>query len=37
MKQKNKEKYLKAKQEWWDRMPKDYQAATTRPGSVKTK
>lgn len=37
MKYKNKLKYLKAKQDWWDKMPRDYQTATTRPGSVKTR
>lgn len=37
MKYKNKLKYLKSRQEWWDKQSKDYQAATTRPGSVKVK
>ena len=36
MKQKNRIKYLTAKQAWWDKLPKDVQAATTRPGSSKT-
>lgn len=26
---------LKARQDWWDKQPKDYQASTTRPGSLK--
>lgn len=37
MKYKKKLANLKAKQDWWDRQPKDFQASTTRPGSVKTK
>lgn len=37
MKYKKKLANLQAKQSWWDRQPKDYQAATTRPGSIKTK
>ena len=36
MKAKNRMKYLIGKQNWWDKLPKDVQAATTRPGSVKT-
>ena len=36
MKAKNRMKYLIGKQAWWDKLPKDVQAATTRPGSVKT-
>jgi hypothetical protein len=36
MKAKNRKKYLTGKQAWWDKLPKDVQAATTRPGSVKT-
>lgn len=30
-------KYKKrvARQDWWDKQPKDYQASTTRPGSLK--
>lgn len=37
MKYKKKKAYLMAKQAWWDKLPKNVQAATTRPGSVKTK
>ena len=36
MKHKNRIKYLAGKQAWWDKLPKDVQASTTRPGSVKT-
>jgi len=36
MKYKNRLKYLAGKQAWWDKLSKDVQAATTRPGSVKT-
>lgn len=28
---------VKDKQAWWDKQGKDFQAATTRPGSVKTR
>lgn len=27
--------YLKARQDWWDKQGKDYQAANKKPGSVK--
>ena len=37
MKYKKKVKWLKDKQAWWDKQGKDFQAATTRPGSVKTR
>lgn len=38
MKCKKKVKWLKDKQAWWDiSRGKDFQAATTRPGSVKTR
>lgn len=37
MKAKNQRKYLIAKQAWWDRQDRNYQASTTRPGSVKTR
>lgn len=37
MKYKKKVEYLKSRQAWWDKQFKDYQAATTRPGSVKVK
>lgn len=37
MKYKKKKAYLIAKQAWWDKQDKDYQASTTRPGSIKTK
>lgn len=36
MKTKNKINYLLGKQAWWDKLPKNVQASTTRPGSVKT-
>lgn len=29
--------YLQAKQAWWDKLPDRVKAATTRPGSVKTR
>ena len=35
MKYKKKLEYLKARQDWWDRQGKDYQAANKKPGSVK--
>lgn len=35
MKYKKQVKRLQARQAWWDKQGKDYQAATTRPGSVK--
>lgn len=37
MKRKNRLAYLKAKQNWWDKLPEREKAATTRPGSIKTK
>lgn len=37
MKYKKKLKWLKNKQEWWDKQSKSFQAATSRPGSIKTK
>lgn len=37
MKIKNRFAYLKAKQQNWDRLPEREKAATTRPGSIKTK
>lgn len=36
MKYKKKLEWLKNKQNWWDKQSKNYQAATTRPGSIKT-
>ena len=36
MKYKNRIKYLIGKQAWWDKLPKNVQAAATRPGSFKT-
>lgn len=36
MKHKNRIKYLTAKQAWWDKLPKNVQSSTTRPGSIKT-
>lgn len=35
MKYKKQLKRLQARQSWWDRQSKTFQAATTRPGSVK--
>lgn len=35
MKYKKQLKRLKARQDWWDKQGKDFQHATTRPGSVK--
>ena len=29
--------YLKARQDWWDKQGKDYQAANKKPGSVKVR
>ena len=37
MKMKNRIAYLKAKQAAWDKLPEREKAATTRPGSIKTK
>ena len=37
MKYKKMKTYLVQKQAWWDKLPKNVQAATTRPGSIKTK
>lgn len=37
MKYKHALEYLKQKQNWWDRLPEREKAATTRPGSIKTK
>ena len=34
MKYKKRIARLKSRQEWWDKQSKDYQAATTRPGSL---
>ncbi len=34
MKYKKRIARLKNRQDWWDKQPKDYQAATTRPGSL---
>lgn len=36
MKHKNKVKYLEAKQAWWSRQDRAYQASTTKPGSIHT-
>ena len=36
MKYKKRIKYLASKRAWWDNLPKDVRAATTRPGSFKT-
>ena len=35
MKYKKKVERLKARQAWWDKQSKDYQASNKRPGSVK--
>lgn len=35
MKYKKRVARLKARQDWWDKQPKDYQASTARPGSLK--
>lgn len=35
MKYKKKLARLKARQDWWDRQSKDYQAANKKPGSIK--
>lgn len=35
MKYKKRVARLKARQDRWDKQPKDYQASTTRPGSLK--
>lgn len=37
MKYKKRKQYLEQKIQWWDKLPKSVQAATTRPGSVKTR
>lgn len=37
MKYKKRVAWLQAKQAWWDKQSKSFQAATTRPGSIKTK
>ena len=37
MKYKKKLAYLKARQDYWDRQGKDYQAANKKPGSVKVR
>lgn len=37
MKYKKKVAYLKARQAWFDKQDRDYQAANKRPGSVKVK
>ncbi len=37
MKYKKMKQYLAQKQAWWDKLPKSVQAATMRPGSVKTR
>lgn len=35
MKYKKRVARLKARQDWWDKQSEDYQASTTRPGSLK--
>ena len=35
MKYRKKVENLKRAQAWWDKQDKNYQAATTRPGSIK--
>lgn len=37
MKYKKRVAWLQTKQKWWDSQSKEFQAATTRPGSIKTK
>jgi hypothetical protein len=37
MKIKNRKKYLLAKQQMWEKLPEREKAATTKPGSIKTK
>lgn len=37
MKLSKRKAYLLAKQQNWDRLPEREKAATTRPGSIKTK
>lgn len=37
MKYKKRKQYLEQKIQWWDKQSKTFQAATTRPGSVKTR
>lgn len=37
MKRENRLAYLRAKQQDWDKLPEREKAATTRPGSIKTK
>lgn len=37
MKYKKKQAYLKARQDWYDKQDKSYQAANKRPGSVKVR
>ena len=37
MKYKKKQAYLAARQAWYDKQSKDYQAANKRPGSVKVR
>lgn len=37
MKYKKKQAYLKARQDFWDRQGRDYQAANKKPGSVKVR
>lgn len=36
MKYKKKLEWLKAKQNWWDKLPQSDKNSTTRPGSIKT-
>lgn len=37
MKIKKMKAYLASRQNWWDRLPKDVQMETTRPGSTKVR
>lgn len=37
MKSKHAKEWLKAKQNWFDKLPQSVQASLTRPGSVKTR
>ncbi len=37
MKYKKRLEYLRQKQNWWDKLPEREKAATTRPGSIKTR
>lgn len=37
MKYKKKQAYLQARQAWYDKQDKNYQAANKRPGSIKVR